>query len=136
MFTMPAGTYTSPAGSWTGMAHSVQITGAGVPAGFFVNTLTNAVTATTDTITGLTFTIAGSAVGAGINELMVDLNADANGNIISLRIDGILAPNPATQLSQHTILMLNFPNNVADYGVPGAAAPASQVQLKATIIVQ
>lgn len=136
MFIYPAGTYTNTPGSFHGMANSVQITGAGVPSGFAVNQVTNLPTATTDTITGLTFTIAGSAVGAGLNPLAVDLNADPNGNIISLRIDGILAPNPATQLSQHTILMLNFPNNATDYGGPGAAAPASQVTLKTTIIVQ
>lgn len=136
MFTYPAGTYTNTPGSFHGMAHSVQITGAGVPTGFLVNNVTNLPTATTDTITGLTFTIAGSAAnGAGVNELMVDLNADPNGNIISLRIDGILAPNPNTQLSQHTILMLNFPNNAADYGIPGATPPPAQVTLKTTIIV-
>lgn len=132
MFTYPAGTYTNTPGSFHGMANSVAVTGAGVPSGFAVSQTTNLPTATTDTITGYTFTVAGSAVGAGLNPLHVDLNADSAGNIISLRIDGILAPNPATQLSQHSILMLNFPNNAADAN----AVPASQVTLKTTIIVQ
>jgi hypothetical protein len=116
------------------MANSVQITGAGIPAGFALNNATNAPTVTTDTITGLTFTIAGSAVGAGVNPLMVDLDADAFGNIKSLRIDAVLAPNPNTQLAQMTILQLDFPNNAAV--LAGGAIPAYQVQLKTTIIVQ
>ena len=116
------------------MANSVQITGTGIPAGFALNNTTNAPTATTDTITGLTFTIAGSAVGAGVNPLMVDLDADAAGNIKSLRIDAVLAPNPNSQLAQMTVLSLSFPNNVSE--LAGGAIPASQVQLKATIIVQ
>jgi hypothetical protein len=86
-------------GTFSGVARLVTVTG---------TTTGNLVgTATADAISW-TITISAALTGAGQDPLVVDLDADASGNIKSLKVD--VVEQAASGLAPTAALQLNFPN--------------------------